>query len=105
MELAQCCHILDNRHIPLVSGINNSAQNPIATIKAPKNMYVPYPKEVIMYGVVLETRKLQNHWSAVVMAVQSIRISIPISVGQDSVFAWHVCSSYQLGRFHCSTPT
>lgn len=39
-------------------GIKNSAQNPIATTKAPKSLYVPYPREVIMYGVVLETRKL-----------------------------------------------
>lgn len=29
-----------------------------------------------MYGVVRETRKLQSHWSAVVKAMQSIRMSV-----------------------------
>lgn len=35
-----------------------------------------------MYGVVREMRKLQNHWSAVVMAVHSIRISKRQSVSE-----------------------
>lgn len=47
----------------------------MSTIKDPKNIYVPYPSEVIMYGVVLEMTKDHSHWSAVVMATQSIRMS------------------------------
>ena len=30
-------------------------------MRAPKNMYVPYPRDVIMYGVVREMMKLQSH--------------------------------------------
>ena len=46
---------------PLVSGMKNNAQKLMITMRAPKNIYVPYPRDVIMYGVVREIRKLQNH--------------------------------------------
>ena len=47
--------------IPLVSGIKKRAQKPIRIMSAPKNMYVPYPSEVIMYGVVRDMRNDQSH--------------------------------------------
>lgn len=62
--------------LPFVSGTQNHAQNPMHTISEAKNMYVPYPREVIMYGVVRLMMKDQSHWSAVVMATQSMRMSI-----------------------------
>ena len=54
--------VLANCNVRQVFGdLQKYAQKPMQTINAAKKKYVPYPREVIMYGVVLEMMNDQSH--------------------------------------------